>query len=66
MKQIRASVAHFAFVSPTTPKKDCQTLGISRKIWTHADTVDMELRFGVELFHARGAMEWLGQRKQPT
>jgi hypothetical protein len=44
-------------------KKHCQSEGISGNIWTHAGTVDMELRIGVELLHARGAMEWHGQPK---
>lgn len=35
-------------------------------IRSHAGTVDMELRVGVELFHTRGAVERHGQPKQPT
>lgn len=44
-------------------KNHCQNGDISGTIWTHAGTVDMELRSGVEFFHARGAMEWHGQHK---
>jgi hypothetical protein len=51
---------NFHLRKPASPEKTiAKTAPVPAKIWTHAATVDMELRFGVELFHARGAMEWL-------
>jgi len=47
----------------STENNHCQTDGVPGMIWSHAGTVDMELRSGVEFFHARGAMEWHGQHK---
>ena len=47
----------------STEKNHCQKRGRSGSIHPHAGTVDMELRSGVEFFHARGAMEWHGQLK---